>query len=173
MLNVLSVTYILKKYYKEFEIVVGESFDPEKLVFQIGVGSDPVWKKVKNNHFLLGLLFGFGEKNASYFDWEQKKKIKFPHRRSSCFSPSGSGLSIHELTIDDLDLPAFVTYQVVDEQVERYRLERERCIELFKGEDFCELAISFLQGNPPPTPKKELSEEALRLIQEKSGYNSR
>ena len=173
LMNILSVTYILKKYYKDFEKIVKEPFDPAKVVYRIGDGLDPLWKKIKKNHYLLGLLFGFGEKNARYFNWEQKKKIHYPQRRSSCFSPAGSGLPAHELTIEDLDLPTFVSYQVIDEQVERYRMERNRCIELFKGKDFCEFAVSILKGNPPLPPKKELSEEAIRLIREKSGYNSR
>ncbi|NGX60205.1 MAG: hypothetical protein KR126chlam3_01374 [Chlamydiae bacterium] len=173
LINILSVTYILNKHYEDFEKIVREPFDPEKVVYRIGNGLDPLWKKIKKNHFLLGLLFGFGEKNSKYFNWEQQKKIHCPQRRSSCFSPAGSGLPAHELTIEDLDLPAFVSYQVIDEQVEKYRMERDRCIELFTGKDFCELAVSIMKGNPPQPPKKELSEEAMRLIREKSGYNSR
>ncbi len=173
LVNVLTVTYILEKYYEDFEKIIGEPFDPEKVVYRIGDGLDSLWKKIKKNHYLLGLLFGFGEKNSKYFNWEKKKKIHYPQRRSSCFSPAGSGMPAHELQIEDLDLPAFVSYQVIDEQVEKYRMERDRCIELFKGKDFCELAVSILKGNPPQPLKKELSEEAIRLIREKSGYNSR
>ncbi len=86
---------------------------------------------------------------------------------------AGSGLPVHELTIEDLDLPALVSYQVIDEQVEKYRMERNRCIEFFQGKDFCDLSVRILKGTPPQPPKKELSEEAIRLIREKSGYNSR
>ena len=173
LINILSVTYILKKYYVDFEKTIREPFDPEKMVYRIGDGLDPFWIKIKENHYLLGLLFGFGEKNAEYFNWESKKRIRYPQRRSACFSPAGSGLPAHELTIEDLDLPSFISYQMIDEQVERYRMERTRCIELFKGKDFCELAVSILKGNPPQPPKKELSEEAMRLIHETGGYNSR
>jgi hypothetical protein len=173
LINVLSTTYVLKKHYSEFVRTIGEPFDPEKFVYRIGDDSDPFWEKIRQNHFLLGVLFGFGEKNSRFFTWENAKNELFPQRRSSCFSPVGSGLPVHELTIEDLDLPAFISYQIIDEQVEQYRLERERSIEFFKGKDFCELAASILKGAPPQPPKKELSAEATRLVREKLGYNSR
>lgn len=172
LINILSVTYILDRYYEEFEKIIREPITAKTFVYRIGEKGDPAWEKIKGNHYLMGLLFGFGEKNARCFSWEESEKKYFPLRRITSFSPVGTGKPVHKLSIEDLDLPGFVSYQLIDEQVERYRMEREKCIELFKDEDFCLLAMSILQGQPPPEQKKVLSEESMRLVRERVKYIS-
>lgn len=170
-INVLTTTYIVNKHYEEFKKVLGSDFEPEFLVSQIGDGKDPAWKKIKRSHYLLGLLFGFGEKNANYFEWEQQKKILYPQRKSTSFFPAGSGIPARELTIQDLDIPSYISYQIIDEQADIYRSERNRCIELFEGKDFCDLAVAILSGHPPKPPKKTYSMQAQKLMLENLGYN--
>ena len=113
------------------------------------------------------------KKNAKLFQWESDKKIHYPLRRRADPSIStGTGKGAHELTIEDLAIPAFVVYEPIDEQEEKYRTEREKCYQIYKNQDFCELTVGFLKGIQPKKEEKTLSKEAQELIRQCMGYNS-
>lgn len=144
-INIQTVTFILDKYYEEFSKVVQQPFNPDKAVYLIGNSSESFWQKIKKSDYLMGLLFGFGEKNAQYFQWEKEGKAHYFFRRYSenfCNQEKKK----KEMSVEDLDIPEFIAYQTVDEQEERYKLEREKCIQLYKNQDFVELTVRLLKG---------------------------
>lgn len=173
-INIPAVIYILEKYYDDFSKITCQAFDPMKAVHEIGLSSSSFWSEIKKSHYLLGLLLGFGEKNAKYFQWENEGKIKHMYRHSSCDFIGLTGKAPQDLSIEDLDIPAFIVYQPVDEQVEKFRLEREKFLQIYKDQDFAELTMQFLKGIKPSSSKKrELSENAEKLIQKRFWNNSR
>jgi len=171
-INIPATTLVFDKWHEDFARITGLTFDPIEAAYCIGDESSRFWQKVQGNHYLLGLLLGFGEQNAKLFQWEEEKKMHYPLRRGTSILPGHTGKAAHELDIQDLDVPGFIVYQVIDEQLEKYKIEREKCIELYKGRDFFELTTQLLKGIPPKAEVRELSDESKLLIKEWVGYNS-
>lgn len=169
-MKIPAVIFILDKYYDDFSKITEQSYTPSEAVYSIGNGNDPFWNKIKKNHYLFGLLLGFGEKNSRLFQLERDQKKLYPFRTSS--SPRLMAKGAHELTVEDLRLPVFITYQAVDHQVEQFKLERQKFIEMYQGRDFFELTADLLKGKNPTIKKPELSLEEKKLIKEWSSYNS-
>lgn len=170
--NIPTVTFIMDKYYEEFSEVFGKNFDPLEAVHLIGEIKEPQWKKLKKNHYLLGLLFGFGEVNANFFAREMDTK-SHPLRRFSIKISGPIAKSIQILSVKDLDIPGFISYHLYDPVEEHFKKEREKIIALYEGRDFLELTLSYLGGNPPRPTRKKLSKEEEKLFRENIGYNSR
>ncbi|NGX60200.1 MAG: hypothetical protein KR126chlam3_01369 [Chlamydiae bacterium] len=150
LVNIPLATYALRKYYQDFSSVFGSDFDQAVFAKEIGNYSSEFWKTIKKNHYLMGLLFGFGEKNSKFFQWEQEKSISFPFRVASYNSPwlkkrRFSKFAVEE-KIENLSIPQFIVYQPVDEAVEKYLLEKERIIQIYKNRDFAETTVAFLKG---------------------------
>ncbi len=152
LVNLPLAIYILKEHYQAFSKVLGTDFDPLVVSREIGKSSSSSWKAIKSkgNSYLMGLLFGFGEKNSKFFQWETEKRISFPFRAASYNPPwlkkrAFSRYVIGE-KIKNLGIPQFVIYQPIDEVVERYLVEKERIMQIYKGEDFAETTVSFLKG---------------------------
>ena len=149
LVNIPLAIYALRKYYQDFFSVVGSEFDPTIAAKEIGNNSSEFWKIIKKNHYLKGLLFGFGEKNSKFFQWELEKSISFPFRVASYNSPWLKKRRFRYVMgekIEDLDIPQFIVYQPVDETVEKYLLEKERIIQIYKKRDFAETTVAFLKG---------------------------
>lgn len=172
-INIPATILVLDKWHEDFVKVTGVDFEPFEAIQFIGDKSSPFWQKVQKNHFLLGLLFGFGEPNAKYFQWEHEKKVQYPLRRGTCAIPGHTGKPAHKLKVEDLDVPSFIIYQAIDEQLDKYKLEREKCIVMYKGQDFYKLTTELLKGVRPKPTERDLSEESKLLIKEWVGYNSR
>lgn len=143
-INIPSAILVFNKYYDEFVKITGQHFTPEQAVYQIGNNSDPFWSKVVKNHYLMGILLGFGEKNSRCFQSEREKGIDFPIRKVS----EEENLKI--LSINEITLPVFTVYDLNDDQVEKYRLEREKIINLYKNQDFKDFTLKILKQNMPP-----------------------
>lgn len=145
LINIPSVAFILNKYRDAFVKITGQQFDPNKVIYQIGKSSDLFWSKVEENHYLLGLLLGFGEKNAQYFQWENDKGKHYQTRRLSA-EDLVPDKNPRNLTIEDLIIPPFVIYTVIDDQVEKYKMEREQIVQLYQNQDFAEFTVNILKG---------------------------
>ncbi len=171
-INIPAATLTLDKWHEDFVKITGLPFTPVEAVYFIGDPTSQFWQKIRESHYLLGLLLGFGEQNAKLFQWEHDKKMQFPMRRGTSILPGHTGKAAHELEIEDLDVPGFIIYQVIDEQLEKYKSERERCIALYQGQDFYELTSKLLKGIPLKTEERELSDESKLLIKQWVGYKT-
>lgn len=142
-INIPAAAYVFKKYYNEFVKVVGQQFDPYTAVYKIGNSADPFWNAVEKNHYLMGLLLGFGEKNSQFFQWESDKGLQY--QRSASVFDLGTDKNPQVLNITDLTIPPFATYGLIDDQVERYKEEREKIIQFYKGKEFTEHTLRILK----------------------------
>ena len=61
-INVPLATKILEEFYEDFSSFTGCSFAPKTAVYLLGNETNVFWQKIKNNHYLIGLLLGFGRK---------------------------------------------------------------------------------------------------------------
>lgn len=67
MLNVQEAVWILKKHYEIFYTEIGSNFDPITAALDFENPKSMFWEKVFSNHYLTGILYGFGERNAYFF----------------------------------------------------------------------------------------------------------
>lgn len=125
---------ILKTYQADFEQVIGSPIDPETLVYQFGNDKNPQWRKILSSHYLMGLLYGFGEKNALNFARESRRRKHFPTRHRASIG-----------NVPPLPFPGFISYESPDPQVEKYEKEREMILEFFKDKDFTETTLRLLK----------------------------
>ncbi len=147
LVNIPLVIYILREHYSDFSEVLNAEFDPYVSAWEIGQTNSNFWNTIKKDHYLMGLLFGFGEKNAKFFQWEMDRSISFPFRISSGDLPFVGKKSFARYgKVKNLAIPQFVIYQPTDEFVEKYLHEKSRIIQLYKGKDFAETTISYLRG---------------------------
>lgn len=153
-INVPSTTYILKKNYESFSQITGISFDPITVIDEISDKNSLFWERVFHNHYLMGLLFGFGERNAFIFDWgaqheaflsdQQEVKLcdkRFIDENKSFISPR------------DLKLPLFGSFSINDPYLENYKKEQKQIINRFKRKDFVTVVMNWLAPTDS-SPKK-------------------
>lgn len=152
-INVPQTVHVLRKYRSEFYQFTGMEFDTDKILDTIEDENSIFWDRVLTNHFLLGLLLGYGEKNAYLFDWITKNTLS-PQSMSIARFPELSRIEQDvkktmkkSITIEDLPIPYFVTFEISDETVERYKKEREKIIPFFKDKDFVPCVLRCLKIN--------------------------
>ncbi len=72
ILNVQEAAWTLQHYYSSISRELAMEFDPLEVVMQFEDLSSPFWAKVFQSHYVQGLLHGFGERNAFFFDRSMK-----------------------------------------------------------------------------------------------------
>lgn len=154
-INVPQALHILKKYRIEFCQITGMEFDTDKILDSIEDKGSFFWDRVLTNHYLLGLLLGYGEKNAYLFDWVRKNSLllqsvsilRFPELSS--LNLDTKQIMKKNVTINDLPIPYFVSFEINDKEIERYTQEREKIIDFLKDKDFVAFALNCLDSKRP------------------------
>ncbi len=148
-INVANTVFLLKKFKTQFEQETGVSFDPTTILTEIENLDSFFWDKVFHNHYLFGLVLGFGEKNSYLYHWADKN-LKPDQLQTIC--PNLLNIEVVDdlffqknLKISDLQLPLFGVYSIYDETLEQYRCERERIKQHFHGQDFVQLVLEHLK----------------------------
>lgn len=138
--NLAAVALVLEENYEDFKKVYGQDFDPTEIVFSIDSGDSVFWKTCFKDHYLSGLLYGFGKENSKLFSWEMVNKKPGKARSDSCSqSPVVNNPSISQLLP-----PSFVVYSPLDEKLLLYKSMREEIIKLYDGKDFKEVTLKLL-----------------------------
>ncbi len=140
-INVAQLQYLLNRYQKEFAQIVKVEFDPDTIVDSISDEDNIFWQKVFKNHFLLGILLGYGEKNAYLFDWARRNSLPLETIEIKRFSEM-SRLALHSkeifkktVTVNDLVIPYFASFEIADQEMERYVREKEKIVNFLKDKD--------------------------------------
>ena len=147
--NTRELITTLSHYYHDFAKAYGKDFDPLKVTFEMPDEKSQFWKIVDENHYLLGLILGYGGKNAYLFSLVQKEifpdlsikwDLKEEENRMRRLHKSIDGT----LEIEDLSLPIYKSYFYFDEVTSKYADEREKILELYANKDFYELTLQYL-----------------------------
>lgn len=148
-INVPSATYILKKNYDLFLQLTGIDFDPMTILDEVSHNDSVFWEKVFQTHQLVGLLYGFGERNSFFFDWGAKNDA-FPPSPDKVIllDPRYVNEFTAKISYKDLKLPLFGTYTVEDPLMENYKKERKYILKELKGKDFVDTVMQWLAGQP-------------------------
>ncbi|MFZ0566258.1 MAG: hypothetical protein WAM28_08755 [Chlamydiales bacterium] len=149
-IHVPHLIYTLKKYYREFSQITGIQFDVDTILNSIEDKNSVFWRKVLTNHYLHGLLLGYGERNAYLFNWVRKEALPLESVSILRF-PELSRLNQHakqilkkKVSIDDLPIPYFVSFEINDEEIERYSKEQKKIISFMKDKDFTSFILKCL-----------------------------
>lgn len=153
-INVPSTTYILKKNYESFSQITGIPFDPNTIIDEISDNGSLFWEKVFHNHYLMGLLFGFGERNAFIFDWGSQHEAFLPDQQGIKFCDKRFiDQNKPHVSPKDLKLPLFGSFSLCDSNLENYKKEQKQIINRFKRKDFVTVVMDWLA----PTDSMNLS----------------
>ena len=150
-INVLQMHYFLNKYHNEFAQIVQVEFDPNTIIDSIGNETNVFWQKVFKNHFLLGLLLGYGEKNAYLFDWIRRNSVPLESIVIHLF-PATSRLECHtteifkkNVTIADLVIPYFASFEIDDQELERYVKEKKKIVSFISDQELVPFVLKCFQ----------------------------
>ena len=132
--NIPSTLLVLKQHYDEFVRINEGSFDPEEVIREISNEASPFWNRIFRSSYTIGLLLGYGKRNAFIFEWEQKNHLCLP--RYSDLERKLTTFSKKNVTVSDLPLPEFCTFSLGDEKMENYRQQREQIIRELRNQDF-------------------------------------
>lgn len=138
--NVKQTVCVLEDYYDAFSSLVGFEFDPLEVVLEMKQGSR-FWDRLKEsrNHYLWGLLYGFGEKNAHAFHQKYSgkgdKMVEYCSYQEEVDVPS----------IKELLIPWFVSFSREDPVIQKYRDERSKIQEVYRGHDFLTKTLELLE----------------------------
>jgi hypothetical protein len=121
----LKVAHAISENYNLFKDIAGFDFDPFHEASQIEKGS-AFWSKVEGNAVSWGILFGFGLKNSLTFYWDHWGQPENSEKFTDCVAPYVSdSLTDGKSSLENLTLPAFMSFFEEDEVIEKYKKERE------------------------------------------------
>lgn len=143
-----SLVEVLEKYHIDFERELGEKFNSFEKVLELKSGGSKFWDKIfkDTNHYLMGLLFGYGEKNAKNFEIEQTGKEDLGNRRLCHVSLEEIKNTFKDkISIEDLCLPNFISYDINDEVIDDYQEKRKFIVEYFKKKNFTDEVFKILE----------------------------
>lgn len=148
--NIPNLVYVLHHHYEEFSKRTEVTFDPKEIVFQINNETSVFWNKVFKDHFLKGLVYGYGERSAYLFEWSDEHLETIHKDRRAFFSNKdrlkevSNFLVKSNIQVSDIPIPEFFHFGIVDSKKIEYEMEREKIIKFFQNKDFTETTIEIL-----------------------------
>lgn len=128
---------VIRENYGFFKKIIGFDFSPRKVVLEIEDQNSSFWTAVFQDHIAMGVLYGFGRKNAELFsDVAQNKSPDFR------FSTTEK-IGIFEANASHFTIPVFVSYRN-DPMVTLYEKEKAQITRLYKEKDLFEVTLAQL-----------------------------
>lgn len=141
--NVIQLAWIMQKNYDLFVRETGIKFDSVNEAKDFENKTSIFWEKVLSNAYLLGILYGYGEKNA-YFYSKEMHHSNFP----SCLVHKPNEVS--EFSLQSLNIPNFRSFELPfteDPVVRHYLRERENIQNKLKDKDICLEVLKIILAN--------------------------
>ncbi len=147
-INIPSLIFVLHQYQKEISQRTGVNYVPHEIVLEIEDESSFFWNQVFQDHFLFGLICGYGERSAYLFDWSNDHFPTIASERRNFLINNGIQDRINRAKKDicpkNLSIPVFFHFGLTDPMKMNYELEREKIIEYFQEKDFTETTLDVL-----------------------------
>ncbi|NGX61771.1 MAG: hypothetical protein K940chlam9_01260 [Chlamydiae bacterium] len=159
LINKKNMLQVLRDNEAIFKEEIGESFTPESFLERLEKREISFAKATGKNQRLIGIMLGYGERNATIFqkrfdlmkvvarrkkenlpeDETMKKELDAIESRIACFSEPEADATIHPLYfLADVSHPETVALK------RKYEQEREQIIELRKKGNFMDLVLQRL-----------------------------
>ncbi len=137
-INISETFLVLKENYEVFKRKIGKDFDPLNTVFDIRNEESEFWEIALQDDELIGILCGFGTKNASYYSVtnrlqseDAKKFLDTLPRQPACKSDQW-----RTMTPSSFPIPGFISFTKDDEMIEQYKKEKEKIKKEYRNKDF-------------------------------------
>ena len=144
--NIIETARVLKEHYPIFATVGETDFDPIEIVYAMEKKETRFWEKVLMNPLTLGILYGYGKENASYFSWG--KEGNNPLQSLIATSVKGAVTpecpSYYNPTLANMPLPQFTSFFLYDPVVNKYEEERKAIQAVYKKGGFLDLTLTKL-----------------------------
>ena len=148
--DILKTAVAIETHYELFQRAVGVDFHPLEVVLEMPNSESNFWKKLrtaKNADVLWGILFGYGEMNSLAFHWKYfdcpescKSTMEFYPYKFSNPLPKGQ---VH-LSVNNFNLPSFVSFEDSDEMIHFYEKEREKIKKAYLGNNHLDVTLNRL-----------------------------
>jgi hypothetical protein len=149
--NILQTAVVIQENYEAFRKVVNFDFNPLEVVLQMKDKNSIFWNAMKNGlgstSTLWGLLFGFGKINSYAYQWKYFDHTESCEEFCNQLTTRLSNASLHGkvvCSIDDFQIPYFISFDESDEIVRSYKEERKRIQAIYKGRDFLNVTLERL-----------------------------
>lgn len=145
-INILETALVIQENYALFKRDIREDFDPFSAVMEIEDRNSIFWNKVFENAQLVGLLYGFGLKNASCFDWNYREENQHVSTFSGSLVNRASEKinTVGDATIEHFRLPVFASFFEEDEMKSKYEKERKQIQQIYRHKDFVDTSLQRL-----------------------------
>lgn len=147
LLNTQEALWCLEQHYDLFRKELGEDFDLPSVVLEFTDANSKFWNKIFSNNYLLGVLYGYGQKNAFFFAMERKNEsselnaISFKdYMYTNLHDPSKD-------FIEGLGIPSFRSFYALAEEdpmVLKYSSERKLIQNKLKGKNIYKEVLKHL-----------------------------
>jgi len=137
--NRTNIILTLQENHQTFKDILGHDFSPMKEAFDLENFDSPFWNQVFNNHVLTGIILGYGQANAFFFDrWSSGSEStdhKIAGYETAPFDfPKDDEILEKEFSFENIPLPAFRALST-DTTVEKYIQERKRIRQAYQKRD--------------------------------------
>lgn len=135
--NIPNLVYVLHHYHSEFSKRTNADFSPSEVIHEIEDENSNFWGLVFQDHYLSGLIYGYGEKSAYLFDWSQKYLSTAQEERKMFFATYPESTPIQPMIdIFALPLPTYFYFGVTDSAHMIYEHERKQILEYLSDKEF-------------------------------------
>jgi hypothetical protein len=138
-INKNNMAHVIREYYDHFKRVYGQDFDPvEELKNLTSLDSD-FWDVVLEDQFALGLLFGFGETNASAFTKMLQDRAVPPDFEFS----TTEKVELFQASQECFTIPMYRSFPA-DPTLQNYRKEKREIEGVYRGRDLLDVTLKKL-----------------------------
>ncbi|MDN3506907.1 MAG: hypothetical protein P0S96_06730 [Simkaniaceae bacterium] len=157
ILNVQEAAWTLQRHYPIFKEILGFEFDPLQVVLEYENPNSVFWDRVFSSHLLQGILYGFGERNAYFFDRQRNLEDEMDVESLTThplFASRGIRRDRKGGSVEDIPLPAFRSYSnnsKEDPIYLKFNEEREFVQKKLKGQNLVDAILSqmgYQEENP-------------------------
>ncbi len=133
LVNIKNLKSILEKYKTKFSEETGLDYPVEQILSEIEDPKSIFWDRAFENHYLSGLLHGYGEENSRYFTRVAKGEVKpvFSDHQNRTVSNEKFPLPIFAITDDD-------------QQCEKYKEQRIKIQQIYRNKNFLKKTLELL-----------------------------
>jgi len=135
--NIPNLVYILHHHHSEFSKRTNTDFSPAEVIREIEDENSNFWSMVFQDHYLSGLIYGYGEKSSYLFDWSKKHLSTVQEERKTFFATYPKSKPIQPMIeISALPLPTYFHFGVTDPAHMIYEHERKQILEYLSDKEF-------------------------------------
>lgn len=140
LVDLFTTALTIQENYSYFRNIIGFDFNPSEVVYEITQPNSQFWEIALKHSGLLGILFGYGPKNAWSFNWKFGNSISFLKNFQYPFSDT---LIYENVSMSNFSIPIFAIF--ADQgPAEKFLKEKKEIRRIYSRGDFVDITLSKL-----------------------------